>query len=281
MEKSIHIIYKKSRLRALNTGLANQLFFWAIAVGISYRMLSSFIFPPDQTDDELGVVLSDMVCTMKQEERSQFLLHDGCRLLTCSTLLSHTHLQAPPTGAEVVFTVHLKSFSQGEEVWKLSEQERLEISKKHKVQGSELFKVGRFHAASIRYSKAVQYLAAVDPDTPLEVDKLEEHEKEIISIRTACLLNLAACQLKFDQFDHVVQNCSRVLEVDSASLKGRYRRAKALLAMKDYEASRKDLLKAKELDPANQAITDLLRTVDAQESAHRAKYKDALKTMFT
>lgn len=217
-----------------------------------------------------------MICTMKQGEKSQFLLRDGCRLLARSLPLH----PAIPTGAEVLFTVHLQSFSQGRKVWMLTDQERLEIAKQHKEQGSGLFKSGHFHGAALRYSKAIQYLAAVDPDTPLEVDCLEDYEQEIISLRTLSLLNLAACQLKFNQFDHVVRNCSRVLEVDPKNLKGWYRRAKALLAMKDFEAARADLLKGREVDPANQAINELLRTVEVQESAHRAKYKDALKVMF-
>lgn len=221
-----------------------------------------------------------MVCSMKEEERAQFLLHDGCQLLTHSAFLGPSHHQAPPIGTEVVFTIHLHSFRQGKDTWELTEQERLKIANRHKLQGSELFKSGRFRGASIRYSKAVQYLAAVDPDTPFEVEKLEEYEQEILAVKTASLLNLAACQLKFNLFNHVVRNCSRVLEVDPTNLKGLYRRAKALLAMKDFESSREDLLKAKEIDPSNQAVNELLRTVEVQESAHRAKYKDALKTMF-
>ena len=220
-----------------------------------------------------------MVCTMKQGERAQFLLQDGRQLLTHSPRFRPS--QAPPTGGKVTFTIHLKSFQQGKDIWKLTDQERLEIAKKHKQQGSELFKSGHYRGASIRYSRAIQYLAAVDPDTPLEVDTLEEYEKEILSLRTVTLTNLAACQLRFNQFDHVVKNCSRVLEVDPKNVKSLYRRAKALLAMKDFEASRTDLLRAKEADPGNQAINELLRTVEVQEAVHRAKYKDALKAMFS
>lgn len=215
-----------------------------------------------------------MICTMKQEERSQFLLHDWYRLLV------NSGQQAPPMGAEVIFTIHLWSFCQGKDLWKLTDQERLEAARRHKQRGSELFKSGQFRGASIRYSKSLQYLAAVDPDVALEVDTLEDYEQEIISLRTTSLMNLAACQLRFNQFDYVVRNCSRVLEVDPRNLKGWYRRAKALLAMNDFEASRADLLKAKELDPCNQAVSELLKTLELQESAHRAKYKDALKTMF-
>lgn len=215
--------------------------------------------------------MADMICTMKQGERSEFLLH---KLLPINN-------QVPPKGDEVaVFTIHLHSFHQGTDVWQLTDQERLEIAKKHKQQGSELFKSGHLRGASIRYSKAIQRLAAVDPDTPLEVDSVEEYEREIVSLRTASLMNLAACQLKFNEFQHVVRNCSRVLELDPRNLKGRYRRAKALLAMNDFEGSRSDLLKAREVEPGNQAVNELLRTLEAQEMAHRAKYREALKTMF-
>ena len=184
-------------------------------------------------------------------------------------------------GAEVVYIVHLHSFEQGKEVWKLTDQERLDIAKIHKEKGTVLFKANNFIGASIRYSKSVQYLSAVDPDTPLEVKNLEDYEKEILSVRAASLSNLAACQLKFGQYDHVVTNCTQVLELDSRNVKGWYRRAKALLAMKDFECARSDLLKAWEIDPGNQAVGELMKSVDIQESVHNAKFKDALKTMFS
>lgn len=184
-------------------------------------------------------------------------------------------------GAEVTFTICLHSFHRGREIWDLTDQERLEIAKRHKEQGSVLFKEEHFRGASMCYSKCVQYLAAVDPDTPFEVESLEDYEREILSLRTVALMNLAACQLKFDQYDGVVRNCSKVLEWDPRNIKSWYRRAKALLGMNDFESARTDLLKAKELDPSNQAVAELLRTVEVQEAAHRAKYKDALKVMFS
>ena len=218
---------------------------------------------------------------MKQGEQAQFLLHGGYKLLAHSlTIENH---QQPPNEevATVTFILWLHSFQQGKDVWELTDQERLEIARQHKEGGSKLFKSNHFRQAAMRYSKSVQYLAAVDPDIPLEVESMEEHEKEIVSLRTVCLLNLAACQLKLEQYDSVVRNCSRVLEVEPRNVKSWYRKAKALLAMRDYESARSDLMRAKELDPGNQAVNELLRVVDVQESAHMAKYRDALKAMFT
>ena len=220
-----------------------------------------------------------MICTMKKEERARFLLHRGYDMVARSPSTVADH-QRPPEGTEVTFTIHLHSFERGKDVWDLTDQERLEMARQHKEEGSKLFKLNHIRCAAMRYSKSVQCLAAMDPDTPLEVENLEDYEKEIVSVRAAALLNLAACHLKLGQYDHVVRNCSKVLEVEPGNVKGWYRRAKALLAMRDYESARSGLLKAKELDPGNQAVNELLREVDAGESAHRAKYKDALKAMF-
>ena len=225
-------------------------------------------------------MVEDMICTMKQGETSQFLIFDGYQLLKQSSAVGPDRV--PTMGAEVIFTIHLHSFQQGKMCWMLTDPERLEIARRHKERGSVLFKAGNVRGAAIRYSKAVQCLAAVDPDTRLEVENLEEHEREILSLRHASLMNLSACQLKFRQYDHVVRNCSRVLEEEPGNVKSLFRRAKAqLLGARDYDAARTDLLIAKEADPGNQAVDDLLGEVKVQEAAHRAKYKDALKTMFT
>lgn len=183
--------------------------------------------------------------------------------------------------AQLSYNLHLLSvISRGKDVWRLTDRERLEIAQKHKNKGSEFFKVKNYQGASIHYSKAIKYLAGVDPDTPYEVEIIEEHERDIPKVRVQSFLNLAACQLQLGQHGHVVSNCSKVLEVEPNNLKGLYRRAKALLATKDFEAAREDLIRAKEVDPASQAINELMRTLDTQETAHRAKYKDALKEMF-
>lgn len=252
---------------------------WCGADGASavFDQRSDALVELDETDDELSVAVGDMIQTMRGGEQSQFLLHEGQHLLPHSLLTSDPE---PRPQKRIQFTIHLRSFRQGKDVWRLTEQERLEIAGRHKQRGSELFKSSHTCGASIRYSKALQYLSPIDPDIPLEVDVLEEHECAILSLRSVCLLNLAACQLRFDQFDHVVRNCSKALEADPRSLKALYRRARALLAMKDFEGARADLVRAREMEPANQAVNELLRSVETKEQTHTAKYREALKTMF-
>jgi len=221
-----------------------------------------------------------MICTLKQGERSRFVLAAGGWQLLAHSQRTGCN-QLPQAGDEVTVTVHLHSFERGKDIWTLTDQERLDLARHHKEQGSALFKTGWYRGASLRYSKCIQYLVgAADSEKHPDDESLGECRKEIQSLRTTALLNLAACHLRFERHHMVIQTCSLVLEVDPRNTKGWYRRAKAQLGMKDFEGARSDLEKARELEPGNQAIADLWRTVEQQEAMQRAKYKEALRTMF-
>ena len=218
--------------------------------------------------------MEDMICTMRPGEVSQFMVQD--------VYSNHVRPCTVPMEAHVSYKLSLLSvISHGKDVWILTNQERLDISQKHKDKGSEFFKNKSYYGASIHYSNAIKYLAAVDPNTPYEVETLEENKMNIPKVRMLSLLNLAACQLHLGQYDHVVSNCNKVLKMEPMNTKGLYRRAKALLAMKDFEAAREDLMKVKGVDPGNQAINELMKMVDTQEIAYQTKYRDTLKGMFT
>ena len=236
----------------------------------------------DEANDELSAALEDMIYSMQQNEESKFTVQDGLKLLrqSPSTESCWPQLADAPDDTVVTFNIHLHSVaSHGKDIWKMTDRDRLETAQKHKDKGSDLFKAKHYRGASIRYSKAIKYLATLNPDSSSDAETPEEH-KEILKLRALCLLNLAACQLQLGCHDHVVTNCDRVLHMEPTNVKGFYRRAKALLSMKDFEAARLDLRKAKELDPTNQAIVDLARALDNQERAHLTKYGNALKGMF-
>lgn len=240
------------------------------------------IFNVDECEDELGAALEDMICGMQENEQSRFTVEDGVKLLgqSLSTEPCRSKLADAPDNAVVMFDIHLQSIvKQGMAVWKMTDKDRFKTAQKHKDRGSELFKAKHYHGASIRYSKAIKYLAILNPSGSDGAETLEEH-KEMLKLRMLCLLNLAACQLHLGCHDHVVTNCDKVLHVEPTNVKGLFRRAKALLCMKDFEGARVDLKKATELDPANQAIIELTRMLDSQERAHFAKYGNALKGMF-
>ena len=228
----------------------------------------------------LSQLLDDTVCSMKQGEKSQLEITDYRLLQESEQLLKQLKVASLPEGCRVVYTIHLVSFERGRDSWELSDQERLEVARRHKEGGGELFKLGKIKGAAMCYSKALKYLVPVDPDIQLEVESLQDYEKEIFSLQCVLMLNLAACQLKFGQYSLVVKNCNRVLEVEADSVKALYRRGQALALINDLDGAREDLVKAKKLEPSNKAIDEQLKLLDSRQQAQDAKYKDALKTMF-
>lgn len=59
----------------------------------------------------------------------------------------------------------------------------------------------------------------------------------------------------------VTNNCAFALKIDSNSTKALYRRAYALVAKKDNEAAKADLLQAQKNAPGDKAVATLLRKV--------------------
>lgn len=60
-----------------------------------------------------------------------------------------------------------------------------------------------------------------------------------------------------------VNNCSLALKIDAESSKALYRRAYALVAKKDHDGAKADLLEAQKHAPADKAVATLLRKVCA------------------
>ena len=183
---------------------------------------------------------------------------------------------APNGSTKVVYYVHLLSLERGKDVWKLSNQERVELAKHHKILGTDIFKAGDIKAAAVHYSKALKYLIPVKVDDTLQ----EGFHKDILTLKNITLLNLAACQLKFKQDDYAAQNCSKVLQTEPENIKALYRRGLALTNMNDFDKAKQDLVKARKLEPKNRAIEEQLRTLEMKVQAQRNKYRDALKNMF-
>lgn len=199
---------------------------------------------------------------------------ERCELLVDPKTIKESSIPEFPEECTVVYSIHLVSFERGKDVWKLSDQERLKIALHHKALGNEIFQTGNIAAAAVHYSKAMKYLI------PIELDTMEQVRKDASNLRAITLLNLAACQLKFQQSHLSAKNCTKVLQLEPENVKALYRRGQALANMSDFEQARLDLMKAKELEPGNRAIEEQLRVLNSKEQAQKAKYKDAMKSMF-
>ena len=177
--------------------------------------------------------------------------------------------------APVWYSIRLVSNERAKETWWMSAGEKLDVASRHKVVGNEKYKAGIHFAAAKRYSVALKYLISISPM------KLSDEERDQTrELKTTCLSNLAACQLKLKIHDSAAKNCSKVLETDPDNLKALYRRGQALMFMNEHDSSREDLERARRLNPNSRAVSDLLKELQSREQQQKRHYHEALRSMF-
>ena len=88
-----------------------------------------------------------------------------------------------------------------------------------------------------------------------------------------CNLNLAACNLKKDNYTAVVKNCNDGLSIDENNVKGLFRRGQAYLKMCKYDKARPDFARALELEPDNKAVSKEMKNVDELIKKEKLMYQ--------
>ena len=120
-----------------------------------------------------------------------------------------------------------------------------------------------------RYSRALEILGSDDEDDPV-------HDEE----RLMLYLNLAMCNLKLGENDSAVEDCDHALKIDSANVKGLYRRGCAFLKLNNLDRAAADLKQAQELDPMNAGVKKELRTLALHQKAAKEKEREMAARMF-
>lgn len=160
-----------------------------------------------------------------------------------------------PSNLETPIMIHIivVSFDKVKEKWDLSASERIERGRKRKAVASELFKRGRTRLA------AKHYEAIADLFTKLDFFRLEEEQREAAQLRRVANLNRAMCMLKLGNMASVKALCTSVLSEDACNPKALFRRAKAEVAVKEYEEAIVDLERLLEIEPDSVDGRQLLR----------------------
>ena len=223
----------------------------------------------DEATDPLSQALEDVVCSMKPGEECEL------QISIDQTLASSELLRAVPPDCLVLYNIHLVSSVRAPEVWTLSDQERQKRASWHKARGTEQFKLDNTYGASLHYSKALKYVVSITREVLLSARGAEYQ-----TLKKSLLLNLSACQLKLKQFANVAQNCTGILE-EGANVKALYRRGQALVAMSDFDGAKRDFLEILKIEPNNTAVQKQLKELESKVRAHRDRYREALKGMFS
>ena len=97
---------------------------------------------------------------------------------------------------------------------------------KMKEEGNNLFRNNKYNEAIKKYYETIEEIK-----TTIDKDK---YKNELDNIERICRLNIAACKLKTEDYDGVINECSIVLEKNKC-FKGYYRMGLALLNKKKYD----------------------------------------------
>jgi len=159
-----------------------------------------------------------------------------------------------PANLETPIMIHISvlNFEKAKEKWDLNGMERIERGRNRKEVATELFKQGRIRLAA--------YLYELIADLFINLDFFNvEIRKDAAELRRAANLNRALCMLKLSKMETVKSLCTSVLAEDATNAKALFRRAKALVALKEFPEAIVDLERLQGVEPTNNEGRQLLR----------------------
>ena len=154
-------------------------------------------------------------------------------------------------------TVMLHGFKSRPATYLLSAEEKLRIASDNKERGVSLFKGGDIEYAFKRFSKALKYLILMLPEREIA----SEIKPYFRQLRWQCYSNMAACQLKFNSYNFVIENCTKALALDPNNVKCLYRRAQAYMQSGDLTKAHADLIRGLGIDPQSASLNELKRKI--------------------
>ena len=101
------------------------------------------------------------------------------------------------------------------------------------------------------------YINALRDIIPITEPSDNEQEETINNLKENCYSNLAACQLKLEQYDRVVRNCTKSLDLNDKNIKCLYRRALGYLECRNRDSGQHDMKRIRELEPNNTILKEL------------------------
>lgn len=88
------------------------------------------------------------------------------------------------------------------------------------------------------------------------------------------------CQLKNNNYEMTIINCTKCLEIDKLNLKALFRRAQARTGKNDYDEALADYNLALKLDPNNNEIKQRISHVEHLKKAYNQTISSNLKKFF-
>lgn len=155
-----------------------------------------------------------------------------------------------------------------------SHLEKLDILNVIRESGNHFYRAGDFANSARKYKKLTRYYNFFK-------DTTAKHDLQSLdSFQLVNLTNLAATELKLEEFTDVRFSCNAAVKIDSSNSKAYYRRGIANLELKNYELALEDLKMAHNLLPGNKAVLKEFHRAKKYLLDYRAAEKFRYKKMF-
>uniref|UniRef100_A0A4W5N8V7 FKBP prolyl isomerase 16 n=1 Tax=Hucho hucho TaxID=62062 RepID=A0A4W5N8V7_9TELE len=156
-----------------------------------------------------------------------------------------------PAWAPLLYQLQLLNIREKPDPLILPISDRIHIGNQKRERGNFHFQREEYSMAARAYWMALDVLTTHTKDGGSAV--LVEGE-EVQDYRVKCLNNLAAAQLKLEQYDDALHTSRDVLSLDPQNVKALFRAGKLLSDKSEYEEAKEILKKALKLEPSTKAI---------------------------
>ncbi|XP_077459436.1 peptidyl-prolyl cis-trans isomerase FKBP5 [Stigmatopora argus] len=174
---------------------------------------------------------------------------------------------------DIVYEVTLKDFKRAKESWEMELHEKLGQTLEIKLKGNQYYKLGNHNYAIMQYQRIISWLE-------MEFSNDLEQQKQINDFLLSAHLNLALCFLRTQDLSHVVENCNKVIAIDSCNEKALYRRGEARLLRNEFHLAMVDFKSVLQVNPLNQAAKTQIVKCQKKMKEHHELDKKTYADMF-
>lgn len=214
-------------------------------------------------DEMVPLGVDDMIASMKKGEEARAILK-GCPE------------KGIPADHKVICTATLKEFVKAKASYELKADELIPAAEECRQEGNKFYAQKRVTIAAKRYKRALGFLDA-------EYSMNAEQKAEAKKAKIPCHLNIAACEMYLKNYRAAVEACNKALEIDSANVKARLRKAKALFNMHEWEDAKAILEILVDDEPENaeakKELANVKKAMNADEAKQRSRYKNMFARM--
>ncbi|XP_065056368.1 tetratricopeptide repeat protein 9C-like [Rhopilema esculentum] len=172
-------------------------------------------------------------------------------------------------------------------------EEKVEKALGLKSEGNEHFKNKDYKSAIRKYHNALLYvkglldraktyqsLGTALPEVTMQSPPSDELEEKIKELQLTCYNNLAACLLKTEKYDRVLDYSNKALGIESKNTKALFRRGTASYHLKNFHDAEKDFTYILELSPKETSVQKYLKEIELQKRNSLEKQKQMYSKMF-